>query len=164
MLVSAIGPRPLSIVDVGCGTGSLSILLAEMGHDVHGLDYSAGMLAAGKKKARGLHRVTFSLGDASVPDPGLGPFDAAVGRHILWALPDPATALTNWRKLLEPSGRLVLIEGFWETGAGLTSQGCLGALAGAFENPVLTQLGHDADLWGRQVLDERYMIVARAAR
>ena len=40
-LLTEVLPEPgMSIADLGCGTGSLSILLAEAGHHVHGVDIS----------------------------------------------------------------------------------------------------------------------------
>ena len=42
------------VADIGCGTGSLSVLLASAGHRVHGIDFSPGMLALAVEKARGL--------------------------------------------------------------------------------------------------------------
>lgn len=40
------------IVDVGCGTGSISVLLAKRGYTVIGIDSSEGMLREAEKKAR----------------------------------------------------------------------------------------------------------------
>lgn len=47
-----------------------------------------------------------------------GTFDVVLGRHVRWALPDATAALDCWMALLKPGGWLVLIEGFWHTGAG----------------------------------------------
>jgi ubiquinone/menaquinone biosynthesis C-methylase UbiE len=38
--------------------------------------------------------------------------DAIVCRHFLWTLREPEVALVNWRRLLRPSGRVVVIDGF----------------------------------------------------
>lgn len=106
-------PAGASVLDVGCGTGTLSVLLAEHGCRVTGVDLSPRMVE--RAHAKGLrHNVTvdFLLGDAS--DPPVPPgFDVVLARHVLWALPDPSAALDRWLALTTAAGRLVLIEGLW---------------------------------------------------
>ncbi len=149
------------IADIGCGTGSLSVLLARAGHLVHGVDLSPVMLELAIEKARGVQpEPEFTLGDASSPPLPVGAFDAVLCRHVLWALPDPAAALAAWIRLLAPGGRLVLIEGRWSTGAGLTAEVCaqwVGALRPLAELRPLT----DPALWGGPIEDERYLLVSR---
>jgi len=102
---------PASVLDVGAGTGSISVLVAEMGHRVTALDLSPAMLAKAREKAaaRGLVIATVT-GPASEPPPG--PFEAIVARHLMWTLPAPAEALAAWRAVA-PRGRLVLFEGIF---------------------------------------------------
>jgi SAM-dependent methyltransferase len=102
---------PASVLDVGAGTGFLSLLLAGQGYQVTAADLSPGMLSRLRAKAdkRGLN-ITVIETDALGPPPG--PFDAVVERHLLWTLPDPAAALAAWHKVA-PEGRLVLVEGTW---------------------------------------------------
>jgi malonyl-CoA O-methyltransferase len=52
-----------SIVDVGCGTGKNTLLLARIGERVHALDFSEGMIEKAKVKLVQLHNVTFSVAD-----------------------------------------------------------------------------------------------------
>jgi ubiquinone/menaquinone biosynthesis C-methylase UbiE len=53
-----------TILDLGCGTGKYSILLAEEGHNVQGVDFSKEMLAVAKKKARERkQKINFGQGD-----------------------------------------------------------------------------------------------------
>lgn len=105
-------PKPgAKVLDIGAGTGALSLLAAELGYEVTALDLSPGMLGRAERKAkeRGLaERMTFVVGSAAEP-PG-GPFDAVMERHVLWTLPDPVAALRAWRLV---AGRLVLFEGLW---------------------------------------------------
>jgi SAM-dependent methyltransferase len=108
---------PAAVLDAGAGTGSVSLLAAELGHRVTALDLSAGMLSRAREKAaaRGLE-VVFEIGSAMAP-PG-GPFDAVMERHLLWTMPDPIAALRAWREVTAEGGRLVLFEGVWhEDGA-----------------------------------------------
>jgi ubiquinone/menaquinone biosynthesis C-methylase UbiE len=106
------GLHPLDVLDVGCGTGFLSLILAELGHRVMGIDLAPSMLemARAKAKARGLN-IDFRSADAEAPDLPHATIDLIVERHVLWTLPDPKAALDNWRRLLRKGGRLVLIEG-----------------------------------------------------
>ena len=44
------GARPISVLDLGCGTGTLCCALAERGHRVTGVDPAATMLAVARRK------------------------------------------------------------------------------------------------------------------
>lgn len=46
---------PKRLIDLGCGTGSISVLLAEKGYEVTGVDLSCEMLSAALKKASDKH-------------------------------------------------------------------------------------------------------------
>jgi len=46
------GAKPVSVIDLGCGTGSISIPLAKRGYRVTGVDLSAEMLAVAYDKMR----------------------------------------------------------------------------------------------------------------
>src|SRR4029078_2085823 len=51
LIIPWMPSAPASIIAVGCGPASLSVLLAQAGHDVHGIDFSERMVAAARKKA-----------------------------------------------------------------------------------------------------------------
>lgn len=108
------GEPPGRTLDVGCGTGVLTLLLAGLGHDVLGIDAAPEMVRRARGKAAGTDRsVAFGLGDATALGLTDDAFDLVVERHLLWTLPDPAAALAEWRRVVEPGGRLVLFEGQW---------------------------------------------------
>ena len=157
-LLLPLVPAGSSVADLGCGTGSLSVLLAEAGHDVHGVDLSEEMVKAARAKASaaGLP-VDFAVGDAAHPR---GSFDVVLARHVLWALPDPAAALGRWVAALRPGGVLLLVEGRWSTGAGLTAAETRELVLGVRAEAEVTALTSE-DLWGRSVEDERYLVVSR---
>ncbi len=102
---------PTSVLDVGAGTGFLSLLLAGQGYQVTALDLSPSMLGRLRAKAAeaGLPIETI---EADAADPPRGPFAAVVERHLLWTLPDPGRAVAAWHAVA-PGGRLVAIEGSW---------------------------------------------------
>ncbi len=162
LLTEAVPAAPASVVDVGRGTGSLAVLLAESGRQVYGLDSAPGMLAvAGEKAARHGVTVPLVLGDAARPPFAAASFDVVLARHVLWALPDPAAALARWVALLRPHGRLVLVEGRWSTGAGIAAADCASLVRRHRREADVLALD-DAALWGRAVTDERYLLVSRA--
>jgi SAM-dependent methyltransferase len=112
VLASLLPLAPLRVLDVGAGTGAMSLLAAELGHDVTALDLSGAMLAKAKEKAAGRSLdVTFVVGQAEEPPPG--PFDVVMARHVVWTLPEPADTLAVWRGAVRPGGRLVIFEGSW---------------------------------------------------
>jgi SAM-dependent methyltransferase len=161
LLVPIMPPAPASIADLGCGTGSLSVLLAEAGHDVRGVDLSGRMVEAAVRKARAAGvAATFEQGDAERPPHPTSSCDVVLARHVLWALPDPASALDRWTRLLRPGGLLVLVEGRWSTGAGLTAAACESLVLSVRQEAVVQGLD-DPALWGRRIDDERYLLVSR---
>lgn len=160
LLAAALPAPPADVADLGCGTGSLAVLLARAGYRVRGLDLSRRMLDhAVRKAAEASVSVTFRPGDAARPPFAGGSFDVVLARHVLWALPDPAAALERWIALLRPGSRLVLVEGRWATGAGLTAAECARLLR-AHGRQAEPQPLTDPDLWGKQITDERYLIVS----
>jgi ubiquinone/menaquinone biosynthesis C-methylase UbiE len=109
--------KGLRILDVGCGTGELSLLFAEMGHQVTGIDISTQMLKTAKAKAEACGAdISFGEGDAENPPFETSSFDIVFSRHLLWTLPDPEKAIKNWERVLRKNGKVVIIDGVWDSG------------------------------------------------
>ncbi|UXM85293.1 class I SAM-dependent methyltransferase [Methanococcus aeolicus] len=102
------------ILDVGCGTGFLSLILAELGHEVVGIDLSEGMLSKARKKADNLGLdIEFMIGDAeNLPFKDVS-FDAVINRHLLWTLPNPDKAIMEWGRVIKNNGKVVVMDGKW---------------------------------------------------
>ncbi len=104
------GPR--RVLDIGCGTGSHALPLAERGHTVVGVDRSPDMLTRARQKAStaGLQTVVFHDGDSRELDLGRS-FDAVLmmftvlGYHTEDA--DVTAALATVRRHLVPGGLFV---------------------------------------------------------
>lgn len=171
LMRSVLPSGPCQVADLGCGTGTLSVLLAGLGHRVHGVDMSPRMLDRAAAKSAGLNQVlcraaavagagaTFARGDAARPPLQARSFDVVLARHVLWALDDPAAVLQRWADLLVPDGRLVLIEGRWSTGAGIESAR-LSKLVRTMGGDPEVRLLSDPRYWGGPITDERYVLVA----
>lgn len=160
VLTGALPPAPADVVDLGCGTGSLSVLLAEQGYAVTGLDVSPQMLERARAKAaRAGVDVAFALGDAATAR--LAPVDVVLTRHVAWAVPDLDAAVGRWVEALRPGGRLVLVEGLWSNGAGIAAEDLAAVVRRHLADVVVRRLD-DPTLWGYELVDSRYLLVARA--
>ncbi|MGW5325850.1 class I SAM-dependent methyltransferase [Streptomyces sp. NPDC004014] len=153
--------RPADVLDLGCGTGSLSLLAAEQGHRVTGVDSSPAMAALARAKLAGRDAVVLQ-GDAASPPVGERSHDVVLVRHVLWALPDPEHVLRHWRTLLRPGGRFVLVEGVWGTldPVGIPADRLVALLEPVARHTRVERLSGDPDLWGGAVDDERYAVLA----
>ena len=97
------------IVDVGCGSGAVSIALAQQvgpGGHVMGIDISAPMLARARQTAPAGLPVDFVLADATVYPFEPASLDLLVSRFGVMFFADPALSFANLRRALKPSGRL----------------------------------------------------------
>jgi len=65
------------------------------------------------------------------------------------------------RALLTPTGALILIEGRWHTGGGLTAAECL-QLVGDHRNDTQLSALDDPRYWGGATSDERYLLISRS--
>lgn len=172
-LRSWLPPVPALVADLGCGTGSLAVLIAAEGYAVRGVDLSPQMVERARAKALTTDvAVDIRIGDAGDPPLLPGSVDVVLARHLLWTLPDPAAALARWVRLLRPGGRLVLVEGRWcgvDPSDALAQQlpwagGVAMADLMAGVRPLVARVEHidlagDAALWGRAVGDERYAVI-----
>ncbi len=162
--VELTGGGPLSILDLGGGTGGDAVRLAGAGHRVHVVDPSPDALAALERRAAEAgvaDRLTGSLGDAA----DLGTHDAVdlvLCHGVLELVDDPAAALAATRSVLRPGGRLsVLVAN--RLGAAVRR-----AIAGDFDG-ASHLLATELDAWDRRldgprrfVLDEVVAMVADA--
>jgi ubiquinone/menaquinone biosynthesis C-methylase UbiE len=91
-----------TILELACGTGRFSVLLAERGADVVGLDISAPMLAEGRAKAKRAgvaDTIAFMRGDAGrLPFPD-DHFDAVFAVRFFHLAPTPEAFLTEMARV-----------------------------------------------------------------
>lgn len=110
--------RPdMTVLEIGCGTGSTAIAHAPYVRHIHGVDISAKMIEIAERKAAAAHldNVTFeqsSIDGFSAPDhsPDHAPnhaYDAVLGMSILHLLERPADVMAKVHTLLKPGGVFV---------------------------------------------------------
>ena len=99
------------ILEVGCGMGRYTLLLAQKGFAVEGLDLTPGLLQ--KLDAFNGGQFDIPLHAADVADPPLalrGAFDAVVGFFALHHMHDLNACYAGMAQLVRPGGTVVFVE------------------------------------------------------
>ena len=101
-----------SVLEIGCGTGALTVPVAEAIGErgrLVAVDISEPMLGAARQRVaeRGLSNVALLHGDAQVFVLEPAAFDLATSRMGVMFFADPAAAFRNIKGALKPGGRLV---------------------------------------------------------
>jgi ubiquinone/menaquinone biosynthesis C-methylase UbiE len=102
----------ISVLDVGCGTGEITIRLAGLYPEATliGVDLIADHLAYARKASLELgSRITYREADAFALPFADGSFDLVLCRHMLQAVPRPQEAMAEMIRVLRPGGRLHLL-------------------------------------------------------
>lgn len=114
ILDNAPDKKVLKILDIGTGPGMFSILLAEKGHDVTGVDCTDAMLEKAEQNAGDYGvQVKFLKMDShelNFPD---NSFDLIVNRNVTWTLYDPEKAYKEWHRVLNVGGKALIFDANW---------------------------------------------------
>lgn len=110
-LIARAGTQPNDrVIDVGCGTGAITLALAAMvggaGH-VLGIDISKPMLERARQRVAGDLPVSFVLADATTYPFAPEKADLVVSRFGVMFFAEPARSFANIRKAMRRGGRLV---------------------------------------------------------
>lgn len=114
LLLRGLGHKPRQkVLDVGTGPGFFSILLSQMGHQPTAVDASQGMIERASRNFKDFgYTVPAYVGDAADLHTELeNSYDAVVCRDVVWTLPDPQKAYTEWYRILKPGGTLIVFDG-----------------------------------------------------
>jgi ArsR family transcriptional regulator len=106
----ALLPAAWTVADLGCGTGALTAELAPRVRRAIGVDRSAAMLRAARRRTEALPNVELHEAPLErLPLPARA-CHAALLVLVLAYLEDPAPALREARRVLRPGGRLVVVD------------------------------------------------------
>jgi ubiquinone/menaquinone biosynthesis C-methylase UbiE len=100
-----LGDQPQVVLELGAGTGKLTRVIAELGHDVHATDPDEAMLQVLERVAPGIRTARASAEDIPLAD---GSVDVVIaGQAFHWF--DLDTALPEIARVLRPGGRICLV-------------------------------------------------------
>jgi SAM-dependent methyltransferase len=111
MVLEADVHAGMRVLDLGCGSGDLTLHLVDTGADVVALDLAPAMVEVARERVAhfGSGTATFVTApaeDSSLPD---AQFDVVLGRYVLHHL-DLDLAAAEIARLLRPGGRAVFVE------------------------------------------------------
>ena len=102
--------KGMSVLDVGCGTGTYLDLYQQAGCEVFGIDSSPAMLQVARQKLG--DRATLELGDASQMPYSEGTFDLVIVTLVFHEMPNPtrSTVISESKRVLKENGRMLIID------------------------------------------------------
>jgi ArsR family transcriptional regulator len=100
----------LTVGDLGCGTGQLTETVAPHVHRVIAVDASPEMLDAARRRVGDRTNVDIRQGELEALPIRAGELDAAMMSLVLHYSPDPARALAEVARVLQPGGRLLVVD------------------------------------------------------
>lgn len=96
------------VLDIGTGTGIISLAISMMGHDVTAVDLCSNMIEKAKQNAEKYgQKIQFVCTAADELPFADNTFDVIVSRNVTWVLPEPEKAFRNWSRVLKPGGMLI---------------------------------------------------------
>lgn len=104
----------INILDIGCGPGFFSIILAKAGYKVTAIDYTSKMIEKAKENCGDLvSKINFIKMDAQNLQFNDESFDVVVSRNLTWNLEKPFTAYKEWIRVLKKKGILLNFDANW---------------------------------------------------
>ncbi len=101
--------QKLNVADIGCGTGEMSIMWAQDGHNVHGLDVNEALLDIARQRAKDESlNIEFSLGSATSLPWEDASMDVCIAPELLEHVVEWELCLTEFVRILKPNGVLYI--------------------------------------------------------
>ncbi|ALS37588.1 trans-aconitate methyltransferase [Enterococcus rotai] len=103
-LLELVPKEPKKVLDIGCGTGELTKQMAELGHEVTGIDQSLNMINQAKET---YPELIFLQEDILNPSDQIGLYDVAFSNAVFHWIPDQDLLLKNIGEHLNVNGQLI---------------------------------------------------------
>ena len=97
-----------TVLECACGTGAISIYIAQKCRRLIATDFSTGMLLQAAKKCRSFENVVFRKADITALKCKDGRFDKVVAGKVIHLLPNPKQALHELERVVKPGGRIII--------------------------------------------------------
>ncbi|NVK17289.1 MAG: class I SAM-dependent methyltransferase [Methylocystaceae bacterium] len=99
----------MSVLEIGCGTGTTAIYHAPYVNHIHAMDVSAEMvkIAEEKTKAAQIDNITYDCSDFDSLNVDNEKYDMVMAHNLIHLLPDRDAALNKINALLKPGGMFV---------------------------------------------------------
>lgn len=101
--------QKLNIADIGCGTGGMSMMWAQEGHRVHGLDVNEALIEVARQRSKDVDlNIEFSLGSATSLPWENESMDVCIAPELLEHVVEWKACLTEFSRILKPGGVLFI--------------------------------------------------------
>jgi 2-polyprenyl-3-methyl-5-hydroxy-6-metoxy-1,4-benzoquinol methylase len=107
-----VNRRDVRVLDVACGPGNFTCMLAEAGFETVGLDHYQGLIDLAREKRLAKHLPNLSFRYGSLYKGKVYPeasFDQLVSVHSLYVHPEPDRFLEEAQRVLKPGGHAVFV-------------------------------------------------------
>jgi ubiquinone/menaquinone biosynthesis C-methylase UbiE len=108
----AVHRRDVRVLDIACGPGNFTCMLAEAGFETVGLDHYQGLIDLAREKRLAKHMPNLSFRYGSLYKGRVFPeasFDQIVNVHSIYVHPDPQRLLEECFRVLKPGGHAVFV-------------------------------------------------------
>ena len=96
------------VLECACGTGAISIYIAQKCRKLIATDYAPGMLCCAAKKCRGYSNALFKKADITNIKCRDNRFDKVVAGNVIHLLPEPEKALHELERVVKPGGKIII--------------------------------------------------------
>jgi len=96
------------VLECACGTGAITVCIAEKCRRLIATDYASGMLKQAKRKCRKFRNVSFKRVDITSIKCRNDRFDKVVAGNVIHLLPEPGKALADLERVVKPGGRIII--------------------------------------------------------